>query len=93
MRRFRLVLAAFAALAGCAGAGGPTAPAAPAPVPAASVNPFIARGNEPGWRLDLDGDRMTFVTQDGTKRTVTPPPAAQRTDGFTRYTGEPTART
>jgi heat shock protein HslJ len=87
MRRFRLVLAAFAALAGCAGAGGPTAPAAPAPVPAASVNPFIARGNEPGWRLDLDGDRMTFVTQDGTKRTVTPPPAAQRTDGFTRYAG------
>jgi heat shock protein HslJ len=51
------------------------------------VNPFIARGNEPGWRLDLDGDRMTLVTQNGTKRTVAPPPAAQRTDAFTRYAG------
>ena len=87
MRRFPLVLAACAALAACAGADRPAAPAAPASTPGAPVSPFIARGNEPGWRLDLDGDRMTLVTQDGTKRTMTPPPAAQRTDAFTRYAG------
>ena len=45
---------------------------------------FIARGNEPGWRLDIDGERMTLVTQSGEKH-VAPAPAAQRTDGYTRY--------
>jgi heat shock protein HslJ/uncharacterized lipoprotein YbaY len=46
---------------------------------------FTARGNEPGWRLDLDGDRMTLVTQYGARRLATATPAAQRTDTFTRY--------
>jgi heat shock protein HslJ len=46
---------------------------------------FRARGNEPGWRLDIVGDRMTLVTQYGEKRLVTATPAAQRTDTFTRY--------
>lgn len=87
MRRFRFVLAALACLAGCASGGGPATPAAPAPIQGAPVSPFIARGNEPGWRLDLDAERMTLVMQDGTKRTVTPPPAAQRTEAFTRYAG------
>jgi heat shock protein HslJ/uncharacterized lipoprotein YbaY len=45
---------------------------------------FRARGNEPGWRLDIDGERMTLVTQSGEKRAV-PVPAAQRTNAFTRY--------
>jgi heat shock protein HslJ/uncharacterized lipoprotein YbaY len=45
---------------------------------------FRARGNEPGWRLDLDAERMTLVTQNGEKR-VAPVPAAQRTNAFTRY--------
>jgi heat shock protein HslJ/membrane-bound inhibitor of C-type lysozyme len=45
---------------------------------------FRARGNEPGWRLDIDGERMTLVTQSGEKR-VAPIPAAQRTNAFTRY--------
>lgn len=101
MRRFPLLLAALAALAalaGCTGAKDPAASAAPETAPArAGASPvvrvdgpersFVARGNEPGWRLDLDGDRMTLVMQDGTKRTVTPRPAAQRTDSFTRYAG------
>jgi len=43
-----------------------------------------AQGNEPGWRLDIDGDRMTLVTQSGDRR-VAPTPAAQRTSAFTRY--------
>jgi heat shock protein HslJ/uncharacterized lipoprotein YbaY len=46
---------------------------------------FTARGNEPGWRLDIEGDRMTLVTQYGAKRIVTTTPAAQRTQTFTRY--------
>lgn len=87
MRRFPLVLAALACLAGCAGGSGPAAPAAPASSQGAPVSPFVARGNEPGWRLDLDGERMTLVMQDGTKRTVIPPPAPQRTEAFTRYAG------
>src|SRR5262245_13472531 len=88
MHGFTLVLAgvaALVALAGCAGEGGAPPPAKPVAVDRAPVSPFIARGNEPGWRLDLDGDRMTLVTQDGTKRTVTQLPPAQRTDAFTRY--------
>jgi heat shock protein HslJ len=87
MRRFPFVLVALACLGGCAGAGGPAVPAAPASIQGAPVSLFFARGNEPGWRLDLDRDRMTLAMQDGTKRTVTPLPAAQRTDAFTRYAG------
>ncbi|HET9044326.1 MAG TPA: META domain-containing protein [Burkholderiales bacterium] len=45
---------------------------------------FRARGNEPGWRLDIDGERMMLVTQSGEKR-LAPTPAAQRTNAFTRY--------
>jgi heat shock protein HslJ len=84
MRRFTLVLAACAVLAGCAGAERPAAPAASAPVQGAPASPFVARGNEPGWRLDIDGDRMTFVGQDG-RRVAAAVPAAQRTEAFTRY--------
>jgi heat shock protein HslJ/uncharacterized lipoprotein YbaY len=50
-----------------------------------SSTTFRARGNEPGWGLDIDGDRMTLVTQFGEKRLVTATPAAQRTNAFTRY--------
>ena len=46
---------------------------------------FRAMGNEPGWRVDIEGDRMTLITQDGAKRVVPRPAAAQRTDAFTRY--------
>lgn len=45
---------------------------------------FRARGNEPGWRLDIEGDRITLLVQDG-RRLTTAVPAAQRTDAFTRY--------
>jgi heat shock protein HslJ/uncharacterized lipoprotein YbaY len=45
---------------------------------------FTARGNEPGWRLDIEDERMTLATQGGEKY-ATPAPAAQRTGTFTRY--------
>jgi heat shock protein HslJ len=50
----------------------------------ATSEAFRARGNEPGWRLDIDGRTMTLVTQSG-RRLAAPTPAAQRTDAFTRY--------
>jgi heat shock protein HslJ/uncharacterized lipoprotein YbaY len=48
---------------------------------------FTARGNEPGWRLDIDGDRMTLIMQNGAKHLATKTPAAHRTDAYTRYAG------
>lgn len=46
---------------------------------------FRARGNEPGWLLDIDGDRLKLDTRYGARRYETATPAAQRTDAFTRY--------
>jgi heat shock protein HslJ/uncharacterized lipoprotein YbaY len=46
---------------------------------------FTARGNEPGWRLDIDAATMTLVTQFGAKRVAVATPAAQRTGAFTRF--------
>jgi heat shock protein HslJ/membrane-bound inhibitor of C-type lysozyme len=51
----------------------------------AATRRFVARGNEPGWRLDIDGDRMTLLMQSGGKRLATTTPAARRTDAYTRY--------
>ena len=78
------VLAALVGLAACANPVGPTPGAPPASAAPGAQQTFRARGNEPGWRLDVEGGRMTFVTQDG-RRLQTPTPAAQRTDAFTRY--------
>jgi heat shock protein HslJ/membrane-bound inhibitor of C-type lysozyme len=52
-----------------------------------AMRKFTARGNEPGWRLDIDGDRMTLILQNGAKRLATTTPAAHRTDTYTRYAG------
>lgn len=53
-------------------------------VPAETSKAFRAQGNEPGWRLDIEGSQMTLVTQNG-ERIVAATPSAQRSDGFTRY--------
>jgi len=84
-----LVLAPLAALVACTNPAGPAPGAAPAAaattIPADDARQaFRARGNEPGWRLDIEGGRMTFATQDG-RQLATATPAAQRTDAFTRY--------
>lgn len=34
---------------------------------------FIARGNEPGWRLDVTADSLTLSTEDGTRLTLPRP--------------------
>jgi heat shock protein HslJ/uncharacterized lipoprotein YbaY len=46
---------------------------------------FRARGNEPGWVLDIDGDRLKLDTRYGARRYETATPAAQRAGAFTRY--------
>jgi heat shock protein HslJ len=45
---------------------------------------FRAQGNEPGWRLDIEGDRMALVTQ-SSERMIAVTPAAERGEAFTRY--------
>jgi heat shock protein HslJ len=70
------VLASLAALSACASAVGYAA--------GEPLKTFRAQGNEPGWRLDIEGSQMTLVTQNG-ERIVATTPAAQRRDGLIRY--------
>lgn len=46
---------------------------------------FRAKGNEPGWTLDIDGERMSVSIRNGERRLVAATPAAQRADAYTRY--------
>ena len=45
---------------------------------------FTARGNEPGWRVDLSGEDARIRVQDGTDETL-PLPEAEQTAGGRRY--------
>lgn len=45
---------------------------------------FTARGNEPGWRIDMDGETVRLRTQDGTDETL-PRPEAEEIPGGRRY--------
>jgi heat shock protein HslJ len=74
------MLAFLAAPLACASAAGSGA-REPAPT---SAKTFRAQGNEPGWRLDIEGSQMTLVTQNG-ERIVAATPAPQRSGAFTRY--------
>lgn len=58
---------------------------ATAQVPAGANVPFKAAGNEPGWTLDVGADRITFVTDYGKTRVVTPLTPPTRIDGGRRY--------
>lgn len=53
-------------------------------VPAAGV--FTARGNEPGWRVDVaPGAWLVYRGQDGTRLLVSPPPEAAVAGNVRRY--------
>lgn len=85
MPNFPAVLALLASLAvlfSCAGADGPSGPGMQADQ---TSKPFRARGNEPGWLLDIDRGEMTLISLQGIKRLVAPTPPPQRTAAFTRY--------
>lgn len=75
MPRLALLLVAMI-LAGCAG----HAVAETEPEP-----PFRAGGNEPGWHIELTGDRIVLVTDYGMQRSEAPLPAPETEDGATVY--------
>jgi heat shock protein HslJ len=90
----RLPLLAALALAGCAPRGGSTADTATATptvaaVPAAAsrgiVLPFRARGNEPGWSLEVRDREMTLVADYGERRVVAPTPVPTSSADTTRW--------
>jgi heat shock protein HslJ len=85
MPRFPAVLALLASLAvlvSCAGTDGVSGPGVQADQ---TSKAFRARGNEPGWLLDIDRGEMTLISLYGAKRLVAPAPPPQRTAAFTRY--------
>lgn len=46
---------------------------------------FRARGNEPGWQLEIRENRLTLVTNYGETRIEAATPAAETTPAFRRY--------
>ena len=48
--------------------------------------PFRARGNEPGWSLEIGAREMTLVADYGERRIVAPTPAATTSGDTTRWT-------
>ncbi len=48
-------------------------------------NPYHARGNEPGWMLEIGTDRMTLVTDYGERTITTPLPSVQATADGRKY--------
>lgn len=51
----------------------------------AAPPPFRATGNEPGWRLDIEGGKMTLVTDNGARRLVTAAPPVETSADSRRY--------
>jgi uncharacterized membrane protein len=66
-----------------AGCGGSPAPSPPD----ATHDRYFARGNEPGWTLDLAPDRVVWTTDYGSTRHVVAAPTVDRGAGFVRYRG------
>ena len=50
-----------------------------------AARPLRATGNEPGWRLDLDGTRLSLVTDNGSRRTLATAAAPETTTDARRY--------
>lgn len=46
---------------------------------------YVARGNEPGWHVEIAGGQMHFVTDYGQSETTVPLPAPVTVDGARRY--------
>jgi heat shock protein HslJ len=49
------------------------------------VLPFRARGNEPGWSVDIGEREMTLLADYGERRVVAPTPAPTRSGDTTRF--------
>lgn len=72
----RAAILAFIAVASCAST--PDEEEAPRP-------DYVARGNEPGWRIDIIGGRLIYNGNDGETRIAAPVPAPQPTASGRRY--------
>src|SRR5687767_12585773 len=71
------------ALAGCvSGSEGPDSARTKSP---GIELPFRARGNEPGWSLDVGEREMTLLADYGERRVVAPTPAPTRSGDTTRW--------
>ena len=77
-----VLLASLPVLCSCAGADGVSGSGTQADQTSTA---FRARGNEPGWLLNIDGGEMTLISLYGAKRLVAPTPPPERTAAFTRY--------
>ena len=91
--KFLVGVVALAVVAGCskkaeeAAAGSETAAAQPAAAtPAApEIRPLSARGNEPGWRVDLSDAAIVLTTDQGEVRTAAPTLDTVFEDGAVLY--------
>jgi uncharacterized membrane protein len=66
-----------------------TSSVAPGHDGAAAAAPFRARGNEPGWSLEIGAKEMTLLADYGELRLVGPAPAPASSGDTTRYAAEP----
>jgi heat shock protein HslJ len=62
-------------------------------LPAAEAASLTARGNEPGWRIELSEKAITFNGQDGEIFTIAPVPQAARTGTTDTYAATVDGRT
>jgi heat shock protein HslJ/uncharacterized membrane protein len=53
--------------------------------PATSPSLFTARGNEPGWRLDITDREITLIMDNGTRRVTGPPSPPSTIQDGRRY--------
>ncbi|MBK5935775.1 MAG: META domain-containing protein [Halorhodospira halophila] len=60
----------------------------PAPGLGTADEPFIARGQEPGWMLRMDGERMRLLADYGRLEVAAAQPDPEVTDTALRYTAE-----
>ena len=70
---------------------GSLAIAQPSALPPLPV-PFTATGNEPGWHLEITGDRITLVADYGTTKLTMRAGAPQPVPGGRRYAGNADGR-
>lgn len=66
-----------------------TASVAPGQDSAAAAAPFRARGNEPGWSLEIGATEMTLLADYGELRVVGPAPAPANAGDTTLYSARP----
>jgi heat shock protein HslJ len=86
--RLLAVVLLSCALAGCVPRGGSADSGSPRDTPVGTRRialPLRARGNEPGWSLEIGEREMTLVADYGERRVVAPTPAPSTSGDTTRW--------